>query len=47
MRRDVDIATLQLDPEEVAEVKWVSQLKPDGTFVPHGEEYALVSRYSR
>ena len=47
MRRDVDVASLKLDPEEVAEVKWVSELRPDGTFVPHGEEYDLVSRFSR
>ena len=47
VRRDVDISTLQLDPEEVAEVKWVSQLRPDRTYVPHGEEYDLVSRFSR
>ena len=47
VRRDVDITSLQLDPEEVAEVKWVSELRPDDTFVPHGEEYDLVSRFSR
>ena len=43
VRRDVDLASLTLDPEEVAEVKWVRELRPDGTFVPHAEEYALVS----
>jgi isopentenyl-diphosphate delta-isomerase len=47
VRRDVDAASLKLDPEEVAEVKWVSDLRPDDTFVPHGEEYDLVSRFSR
>lgn len=47
VRRDVDVAELHLDPEEVAEVKWVSDLRPDRTFVPHGEEYDLVSRFSR
>ena len=47
MRRDVDVTSLKLDPEEVAEVKWVSKLRPDNTFVPHGEQYDLVSRFSR
>jgi isopentenyl-diphosphate delta-isomerase len=47
VQRDVDVASLKLDPEEVAEVKWVSDLRPDDTFVPHGEEYDLVSRFSR
>ncbi|HEY6842787.1 MAG TPA: NUDIX domain-containing protein, partial [Thermoanaerobaculia bacterium] len=47
VRRDVDIASLTLDPEEVAEVKWVKELRPDASFVPHGEEYSLVSRLSR
>jgi len=47
VRRDVDVESLSLDQEEVAEVKWVSELRPDGTFVPHGEEYDLVSRLSR
>jgi isopentenyl-diphosphate Delta-isomerase len=47
VQRDVDDASLKLDPEEVAEVKWVSDLRPDDTFVPHGEEYDLVSRFSR
>jgi isopentenyl-diphosphate delta-isomerase len=47
VRRDIDVASLRLDPEEVAEVKWVSELRPDDTFVPHGEEYDLVSRFSR
>ena len=47
VRRDVDIVSLKLDAEEVAEVKWVSVLRPDDTFVPHGEEYDLVSRFSR
>ena len=45
--RDVDIGALTLDPEEVAEVKWVDQLRPDGSFVPHAEEYALLSRWLR
>jgi isopentenyldiphosphate isomerase len=43
VRRDVDLASLTLDPEEVAEVKWVRELRPDSTFAPHGEEYALVA----
>lgn len=43
VRRDVDACSLKLDPEEVAEVKWVRELRPDDTFVPHGEEYALVA----
>ena len=47
VRRDVDIASLVLDPAEVAEVKWVDQLRPDDSFVPHAEEYALVSRLPR
>jgi hypothetical protein len=47
VRRNIDVAELNLDPEEVAEVKWVSELRPDDTFVPHGEEYDLVSRFSR
>jgi len=45
--RDVDIDALTLDPEEVAEVKWVDQLRPDGSFVPHAEEYALLSEWLR
>jgi isopentenyl-diphosphate delta-isomerase len=40
--RDVDIDALTLDREEVAEVKWVDQLRPDHSFVPHAEEYALL-----
>ncbi len=44
VQRDVDVASLTLDPEEVAEVKWVPELRPDGTFVPHGDEYALLRR---
>jgi 8-oxo-dGTP pyrophosphatase MutT (NUDIX family) len=47
VRRAVDLASLKLDAEEVAEVKWVLDLQPDETYVPHGEEYALVSRFSR
>jgi len=43
VRRDVDIGSLRLDPEEVAEVKWVDRLRPDETFVQHGEEYRLIS----
>ena len=43
VRRDVHIASLRLDPEEVAEVKWVDELRPDCTFVPHAEEYRLIS----
>lgn len=42
VRRDVDLHSLRLDPEEVAEVKWVRSLRPDGSFVPHDEEYALL-----
>ena len=47
VRREVDLASLRLDPEEVAEVKWVHDLRPDATFVPHAQEYALLSRLSR
>jgi len=43
VRRDVDVRSLKLDSEEVAEVKWIRELRPDETFVPHGEEYALVA----
>ena len=45
VRRDVDVASLRLDPEEVAEVKWVHELRPDDSFVPHAAEYALLSRW--
>jgi isopentenyldiphosphate isomerase len=45
-RRDVDIASLKLDPKEVAEVKWVHELWPDDSFVPHREEYELVTAIS-
>ena len=47
VRREVDLASLRLDPEEVVEVKWVHDLRPDATFVPHAQEYALLSRLSR
>ena len=47
VRRDVIIDALILDAEEVAEVKWVDELRPDGSFVPHAEEYALLSRWLR
>jgi len=47
VRRDVAIGELRLDPDEVAEVKWVNALKPDASFVPHAEEYALLSRLPR
>jgi len=47
VRREVDLRSLKLDPEEVAEVKWVHDLRPDETFVPHAQEYALLSRSSR
>ncbi len=47
VRRDLDLTRLKLDPDEVVEVKWVHDLRPDGTFVPHAEEYALVSRLAR
>jgi isopentenyldiphosphate isomerase len=47
IRREVDHPSLKLDPEEVAEVKWVQDLRPDETFVPHAQEYALLSRLSR
>jgi isopentenyl-diphosphate Delta-isomerase len=43
VRRGVDLASLRLDPEEVAEVKWVNALRPDATFVPHAAEYRLIS----
>lgn len=46
VRQDVDIASLRLDPEEVAEVKWVNALRPDRTFVPHDEEYRRISELS-
>ena len=46
VRRDVDIASLKLDAEEVAEVKWVKELRPDDSFVPHAQEYGLVSRWA-
>src|SRR5436190_14690654 len=42
VRRDVDVTSLRLDPEEVAEVKWVDTLRPDRSFVPHGEEYRKI-----
>ena len=45
VRRDVDVASLRLDPEEVADVKWVHELRPDDSFVPHAAEYALLSRW--
>ena len=41
--RDADINALELDPEEVAEVKWADELRPDSSFVPHAEEYALIT----
>ncbi len=47
VRRDLDLASLKLDPDEVAEVKWVHDLRLDGTFVPHAQEYALLSRLPR
>jgi len=47
VRREVDVESLRLDPEEVAEVKWIHDLRPDETFVPHAEEYALLSRLRR
>jgi isopentenyldiphosphate isomerase len=47
VRRDVDLPSLSLDPEEVAEVKWVRHLRPDATFVLHEQEYALLRRLSR
>ena len=47
VRRDLDLESLDLDPAEVAEVKWVDELRPDDSFVPHAEEYALVSRLRR
>jgi len=45
VQRDVDIASLTLDAEEVAEVKWVDELQPDDSFVPHPREYGLLSRW--
>ncbi len=47
VRRDADLPSLILDPQEVAEVQWVQDLRPDKTFVPHAEEYALLSRLRR
>lgn len=47
VRRDVELDALRLDPKEVAEVKWVNELRPDGSFVPHVQEYALLSRLLR
>ncbi|HUJ15114.1 MAG TPA: NUDIX domain-containing protein [Thermoanaerobaculia bacterium] len=47
VRRDVDIASLELDAEEVAEAKWVSELRPDDSYVPHEKEYSLLSRLPR
>ena len=44
---DVDVDALTLDRDEVAEVKWVDQLRPDDSFVPHAEEYALLSQWRR
>jgi isopentenyl-diphosphate Delta-isomerase len=44
VRREVDLTSLRLDPDEVAEVKWVDELRPDHSFVPHAQEYALLSR---
>lgn len=46
VRLDVDLASLHLDAEEVAEVKWVKELRPDDSFVPHPQEYGLVSRWA-
>jgi isopentenyl-diphosphate Delta-isomerase len=45
VRRHFDISLLTLDPEEVAEVKWVEDLQPDASFVPHPQEYVLLSRW--
>jgi isopentenyldiphosphate isomerase len=45
LRRDVDLASLTLDPLEVAEVRWVAL--DDLTryeLVPHEDEYALLRR---
>jgi len=47
VHRDVDLASLKLEPEEVAEVRWVNDLRPDASFVPHAQEYALLSRLLR
>lgn len=47
VRRAVDLKSLALDPDEVAEVRWTSELRPDETFVPHEREYALLSRWLR
>jgi len=44
VRRVVDLQSLALDPEEVAEVQWVHELRPDNSFVPHAREYSLLSR---
>lgn len=43
LRRDVDLATLTLDPLEVAEVRWVAPADLDRyERVPHDAEYALL-----
>ncbi len=47
VRREIDVSLLLLDAEEVAEVRWVHDLRPDHTFVPHAQEYALLSRLPR
>ena len=47
VRRDVDLQSLVLDPQEVAEVRWVGELHPDETFVPHAREFELFSRLAR
>ncbi|HEX6095119.1 MAG TPA: NUDIX domain-containing protein [Thermoanaerobaculia bacterium] len=45
LHREVDVATLTLDPQEVAEVRWVS-LDDLSRYplVPHDDEYALLRR---
>jgi isopentenyldiphosphate isomerase len=46
--RDVDLATLRLDPAEVAEVRWVREEELERyELVPHPEEYALLHRAMR
>ena len=45
LRREVDLSSLTLDPQEVAEVRWVAL--DDLTsydVVPHDDEYALLRR---
>ena len=48
VRRDIDLATLTLDPLEVAEVRWVEPGDLERfELVPHEEEYALLDSAMR